>query len=133
MGRKLQKSPPALVVGSTASGSEPPATLGAAGSKLWRSVMTEYDIRDSGGLAILEQACASLDRAESCRVTIAEQGLMITTRSGPKDHPLIRHETASRALVGRLLARLNLDMEPINKSVGRPGGGSLAAWIPPQR
>jgi hypothetical protein len=51
-------------VGSASTGSEPPATLGTAGAKLWRSVMSEYDIQDSGGLAILEQACSATDRAE---------------------------------------------------------------------
>ena len=78
---------------------------------------------------ILDQACASADRAAECAAIIAEQGAVIQTKHGLKDHPLLRHESAARGLVGRLLARLNLDMEPI-KSVRRPGGG--VGWVPPR-
>jgi hypothetical protein len=118
-----------LVSKPASTGIEPPATLRAAGAKLWRSVMTEYAFRDSGGLAILEQACCMADRAAECAAIIAEQGAVIQTKHGLKDHPLLRHESAARGLVGRLLARLNLDMEPI-KSVGRPGSG--IGWVPPR-
>jgi hypothetical protein len=128
MGRKSQEPELTVVSGPTSSGTEPPPTLHEPGANLWRSVMREYAIRDSGGLAILEQACASVDRATECAAIIAEQGAVISTKHGLKDHPLLRHELAARALVGRLLARLNLDMEPV-KSVGRPGGG--IGWVPP--
>ena len=129
MGRKAQE-PLTLVAGSAPTLAEPPPTLREAGASLWRSVMAEYAITDSGGRAILEQACASADRAAECAAIIAEQGAVISTKHGLKDHPLLRHETASRGLVGRLLTRLGLNVEPLRPSVGRPGTGF--GWVPPR-
>ncbi len=128
MGRKSQEPP--LVAGSAPTLADPPPTLREAGANLWRSIMAEYAITDSGGRAILEQACASADRAAECAAIIAEQGAVISTKHGLKDHPLLRHETAARGLVGRLLARLGLDVEPLRPAAGRPGTGF--GWVPPQ-
>ena len=55
-----------------------------------------HAITDCGGRAILEQACASADRAAECVAIIAEQSAVISTKHGLKDHPLLRHETAAR-------------------------------------
>ena len=55
MGRKSQE-PLTLVAGSAPALADPPPTLREAGSSLWRSIMAEYAISDSGGRAILEQA-----------------------------------------------------------------------------
>jgi hypothetical protein len=57
MGRKSQE-PLTLVAGSAPTLADPPPTLREAGATLWRSIMAEYAITDSGGRAILEQACA---------------------------------------------------------------------------
>src|SRR5262249_15062850 len=105
MGRKSQE-PLTLVAGSAPTLADPPPTLREAGATLWRSIMAEYAITDSGGRAILEQACSSADRAAECAAIIAEQGAVISTKHGLKDHPLLRHETAARGLVARLLTRL---------------------------
>jgi hypothetical protein len=130
MGRKSQKPPLAIVAGSAPTSSEPPAALREAGAAAWRSIMKEYQIRDSGGLIILEQIGAAVDRITECRTIIAEQGSVIQTKHGLKDHPLLRHEATARSQIGRLLALLNLDMEPLNKTVGRPG--SPLGWVPPR-
>ena len=90
MGRKSQE-PLTLVAGSAPTLADPPATLREAGASLWRSIIAEYAITDSGGRAILEQACASADRAAECAAIIAEQGAVISTKHGLKDHPLLRH------------------------------------------
>jgi len=103
---------------------EPPSTLGEAGAKLWRSVMSQYDIRDAGGLAILEGACVSRDRSTEFAAILAREGLMIRTKSGTiREHPLIRHEREERALECRLLQRLGLDVEAVRSSAGRPSLG----------
>ena len=130
MGRKSQTPPLALVSEPASIAAEPPATLREAGRNLWQSVMREYAIADAGGLALLEQACASADRAAECAAIIAEQGAVISTKYGLKDHPLLRHEATARGLVGRLLARLGLDVEPLRPAAGRPGVGF--GWIPPR-
>ena len=53
---KSQESSLTFVSQPASTGTELPTTLREAGAKLWRSVITEYAIKDSGGLAILEQA-----------------------------------------------------------------------------
>jgi hypothetical protein len=35
----------------------PPANLNKTGRDFWQSVMSEYDIRDSGGQQMLQQIC----------------------------------------------------------------------------
>jgi hypothetical protein len=123
------KKPSLKVVGATPiSGTSAPPSLGAAGRSLWSSVMNEYEIRDSGGLAMLTQICAALDRLGECAAAIERDGLMILTKAGPKEHPLLKTEVALRAFIVRTLQRLGLDVEPI-KPLGRPGKGT--GWIPP--
>ena len=99
----------------------PPANLGQPGLSLWRRVMAEYDLQDTGGREMLAQACAALDRAESLAARIAEDGEIIHSRAGPKDHPGLKHELACRAFICRTLARLGLDVEPV-RPMGRPPG-----------
>ena len=100
----------------------PPVILGEAGLALWRSIMGEYGLTDLGGLSMLQQICAATDRAEDCRMQIERDGALIQTRSGLRDHPLLRHELANRAFAVRALARLGLDYEAV-KPIGRPGHG----------
>src|SRR5262245_57746252 len=102
--------------------SDPPTTLGETGATLWRSIMAEYEIGDSGGLTMLEQACCAADRAKECSDIIAADGSMINTKYGPKDHPLLRHELAARSFIVRTIARLGLDVEPLRSGPGRPPG-----------
>jgi hypothetical protein len=102
--------------------------LGKAGANLWRSIMSEYDIADSGGRAILHEACAAADRAAECAACIARDGPMVRTPNGPKDHPLMKHELAARAFIVRALHRLGLDVEPVRPSAGRPG--NAVGWMP---
>ena len=99
----------------------PLPNLAEPGLNLWRTVMGEYDIADSGGREMLAQACKALDRAEACAEHIKRDGEVIRTKAGPKDHPALKHELANRAFVVRTLARLGLDVEAI-KPVGRPPG-----------
>ena len=81
--------------------------------------MREYAITDRGGIELLAQACAALDRAESLAEAIAEDGAVIRTRSGPKSHPAAKDELQNRAFVVRTLERLGLNVEAI-KTPGRP-------------
>jgi phage terminase small subunit len=97
----------------------PPRKLGTHGGALWKQVMAEYRITDAGGLAMLTQACIELDIAEDCRTQISRDGSCIRTKTGLKEHPLIKHELAARAFVVRTLSRLGLDVEPV-KAIGRP-------------
>jgi hypothetical protein len=121
-----KKPKPALtLVGETASPTwaEPARNLGAHGRKQWDNVMSEYAITDSGGLEMLAQACAALDRAEALRAEIDTDGAVIRLRGTIKDHPGLKHELACRAFVVRTLAKLGLNFEPVRSSSGRLGIG----------
>jgi hypothetical protein len=118
--REVNGEKPRLsLVGSTVNVGRPPATLCKAGAILWRSIMSEYEISDCGGLSMLEQACAAQDRIAECGVIIARKGQVVRTKSGPKEHPLLKIELQSRSFLVRTLIRLGLDVEPA-KPVGRP-------------
>ena len=114
-----KKPPLKLVKPSPVTGPAPSRTLGKAGATLWSSIMTEYDIQDSGGLEMLQQACAALDRAENLRQEIDRDGEVIRARGTVRDHPGLKHELANRAFVVRTLSRLGLNFESV-KPVGRP-------------
>jgi len=127
-----KKPPLTLVQGATVAVlPEPPACLGEAGCALWRSIQAQYGICDAGGLAILEQVCGASDRIAEYRAIINEQGAVIVTKSGIKEHPLVKSEIATRALIGRLISRLGLDIEALRPTPGRPPQGF--GWTPPAR
>src|SRR5262245_17010011 len=95
------------------SGIKSPRKLGRHGGQLWKTVMHEYQIDDAGGLEMLASACQALDRAERCREAIDDDGEMIRIKGGHREHPLLKHELASRSFVVRTLQRLGLNVEAI--------------------
>jgi hypothetical protein len=108
-----------LAASLAASGIAPPRRLGADGTDLWVRVMSEYKIEDTGGIEILAQCCAALDRAEALAAAIIEDGCVIRGDNGLRSHPAVKDELACRAFIARSLERLGLNVEPI-KPVGRP-------------
>lgn len=107
------------IVGSTETIQSPPRNLGTSGRELWQSIMSEYDISDSGGREILAQVCMSADRAAALAAQINIDGPVILVRGALRDHPALKHELAARAFICRNLQRLGLNVEAI-KPVGRP-------------
>ena len=98
---------------------KPPASLQEHGRRLWVSIQYEYEIRDSGGQAILEQACRCLDRAEQCAALVASDGPTVTSKGTYRENPHIKLELTSRSLCCRLLSRLGVAIEPV-RLPGRP-------------
>src|SRR5262245_2521782 len=116
------KNPKIKQIGTTKTNSlAPPASLGRAGATQWRTIMNEYRIEDSGGRAILLQICAAADNLADCDIAIARDGAMISSRTGPKEHPLLKQRLALRAFICRSVQRLGLNLEA-SKPVGRPPG-----------
>src|SRR5688572_27498485 len=116
----MGKKPALKLVTQPASNlQQPPRHLGEHGLSLWRSVTSEYAIEDAGGIEMLAQACVTLDRAEELAEHIAQDGVVVRTKTGLKENPLIKHELAARSFVVRSLARMGLDVEAV-KPVGRP-------------
>jgi hypothetical protein len=96
---------------------EPPRPLGEHGQALWGAIQAQYHISDAGGVEMLAQACAALDRAEQLAAAIANAGVMI----GVKGNPAVKDEIACRAFVVKTLRTLGLDVESA-KPIGRPVG-----------
>jgi terminase small subunit-like protein len=121
--------PPHLsIVGSGATGIQPPRQLGQFGSALWSAIQAEYGISDRGGIELLAQVCEATDRLQDLSAAIAKDGPVVYTRTGaPRSHPSLKDEIALRAFITRTIERLGLNVEAI-KPPYRPG--SFASWVP---
>ena len=104
------------------SGAPPPDRLGPTGRSLWSDIVSAYEFADRASYETLFQACSAADRAAELAEQISRDGVMLRTRAGVRDNPLIKHELAARSFVVRSLARLGLDLEPV-RAPGRPGLG----------
>jgi hypothetical protein len=124
----MAKTPAKTALSMAPAGIAPPRRLGADGTDLWVRVMSEYRIEDTGGIELLAQACAALDRAEALSAAIEQDGAVLRTESGPRSHPAVKDELACRAFVARTLERLGLNVEAI-KPPGRPT--TPRGWVPP--
>jgi hypothetical protein len=129
MARTTEK-PPLTLVESDASVIPPPRPLGEHGARLWHRIQAEYGITDAGGVELLAQISAAVDRVEDLAAAIARDGAVVHTRAGPKTHPALRDELSTRAFIARSLQRLGVTVEDV-KPVGRPPSSS--GWIPPER
>jgi hypothetical protein len=118
MPRNLKVVPPAPEPAAV----DPPGELGVVGMSLWRDIVSSYEFNDRGSYETLFQACAAADRAANLRALIDEDGEVIRTKVGIKDHPGLKHEIANRSFVVRTLSRLGLDLEPLRSGPGRPPG-----------
>src|SRR5262245_54113429 len=123
-----EKSPLSLI-SSEQPAISPPRPLGTHGAALWNSVMREYAITDRGGIELLAQACAAVDRVETLRAAIDRAGEVVVVRGIPKAHPALRDELAGRAFIVRTLERLGLNVEAIKSGPGRPP--RPYGWTPP--
>jgi hypothetical protein len=103
----------------TNSTKAPPRKLGTHGQRLWAVVNEEVVLEDAAGVEMLLEACEALDRVQECAAEIKRSGVMLRTKTGTRENPLLKIELANRAFVTRTLARLGLDSEPI-KTLGRP-------------
>jgi hypothetical protein len=117
----VTKTPPLSLVSSGATTTSPPRALRVHGRTLWDAVMSEYQIDDIGGIEVLAQICAAVDRAEDLAAQVNIDGCVIMTKSGPREHPALRAELGCRSFVTRNLQRLGLNIETL-KPVGRPPG-----------
>ena len=99
-----------------------PKHLKPDGRKLYRDLVSEYQITDAAGLALVTTACECLDRMRAAQVAIEQHGEVVTDRYGQvKVNPAATLEKDSRAGMLAALKALNLDLEPL-KEIGRPPG-----------
>ena len=105
---------------------DPPATLSEEAQAVWRSIASEYDIDDAGGIAVLNAACESFDRMRQAAAIANAEGMVVADRFGQsKPHPATIIERDARAAYLSGIKQLRLDDESDEKGgkpVGRPMG-----------
>jgi hypothetical protein len=112
-----------------ATSNKPPKTVGQSGRELWQEITTEFEIDDAASRALLLQVCQCTNRLAEISQRISREGLVIDSKGGPRDHPLLKSEIACRSFIICGLQRLGL--EP-SRPVGRPGNGLTGGWVPPE-
>jgi P27 family predicted phage terminase small subunit len=99
-----------------------PGHLKTDGKKLFKKIQREYNISDSGGLAILTTACEALDELRVYQGIFDKDGRTEQDRFGmPKAHHLLTAYKDARTQYLNAIKMLNLDLAPIN-AIGRTTG-----------
>jgi len=103
---------------------EPPPGLAARGRAYWQTVIADYDLSASE-LAILIEACRTLDNLDQLAEAIARDGATVLGSAGQTVvHPALTEARGQRLALHRLVSALALpDVE--GQSV--PSTGSLRA------
>lgn len=102
---------------------KPPKHLSRAAARWLVELRDEYDLTDSGGWALAVQAAECWQRCGEAREIVSSQGAIVLDRFGsPREHPAVKIEYAARSQLLAALKLLNLDIEPLAKRSGRPGG-----------
>ena len=98
------------------------AALTPASRAIYRRLVGEYGIRDSGGLEILRSGLCALDQAEAAEARIAKDGQATVDRFGQvRAHPLLSVARDFRSQWLAALKALNLAIGDAPK-IGRPEG-----------
>src|SRR4051812_9349715 len=88
-----------------------PRGLGSHGRKLWRGVVSKYDLRPDERI-LLESACRTLDRVHALDAAMEGQPLTTTGSMGQqREHPLLSEGRQQQSLLNRTLAQLHLPDE----------------------
>jgi phage terminase small subunit len=103
----------------------PPRNLSGPSKTLWQTIQTQYAIQDAGGLSILTAACEAHQRARQAAAMLKSDGMTIRDARGAlRPHPALKIETDNRAQFLSALRLLSLDVEPLERTPGRPAGGT---------
>ena len=102
---------------------KPPIGLSPESAIWWSTILAEYQIEDPAGLLLLENLVRARDRMGEASRLIEQHGAVTTDRFGQlRPNPATILERDSRAAMQSALKALNLDLEPLRDSVGRPAG-----------
>jgi hypothetical protein len=110
-----------------------PAGLSKAGSALWRTIASKYQLRPDE-LAVLEDACRTADTIAALESAWAEDGTPMTTRGSMGQlviHPLIGELRAQRNARAALLRQLKLPDDPTGEvATNQNRDAATASWQP---
>jgi phage terminase small subunit len=97
-----------------------PAHLMPATRVWFAQVQADYRL-ESHHVRLLQLAGEAWDRTQQARDRLAQEGLVVESRQGPKPHPCVAIERDSRLAFARLLRDLDLDVDaPSGERVGPP-------------
>jgi phage terminase small subunit len=74
-------------------------------------IQADYRL-ESHHIRLLQLAGEAWDRTQEARAILAQQGLVVESRQGPKPHPCVAIERDGRLAFARLLRDLDLDVDP---------------------
>ena len=101
----------------TRTGTQPPAHPSAEVRRWWTEI-TEGWTLDPAALAILVTAAEAYDMELAALRDIRKRGVIV----GKWANPFIKIAREAAGMKLRALRALNLDLEPLHKSPGRPAG-----------
>jgi P27 family predicted phage terminase small subunit len=95
-------------------GPRAPEGLKSRSQRLWGAVNKDFELAPHE-LALLEEACRALDRADQARELVDEKGPVVSDRFGQlRAHPALAIERDMRGLFVRCLRELGLDPSTID-------------------
>jgi P27 family predicted phage terminase small subunit len=95
-----------------------PKGLKSAGRALWRAQLSEFEASSPAELALLEQACLTVDELAAMKTDLAEMGLVVSGSTGqPRINPLVSAIAAHRKLLDQLVVSLGIPLP--SETVGR--------------
>jgi phage terminase small subunit len=96
-----------------------PKGLTDRGRRFWRTVVAGYEL-EPDELELLVEICRLLDQVEALQAVLEQDGLTATGSVGQvRVHPAVGELRSSRALLGKLLAQLELP-DPEGESLSTP-------------
>jgi len=97
-------------------------------------VLTDFELEEFE-LALLREAVRTVDQLDELAKIVRREGLVVTTKAGPRAHPALVESRQLRIALSRLLAALQLPAgEEVDASAARPAqrrGGARGVYALP--
>ena len=91
----------------------PPKKLSPEAKKIWRAILNDFQVSDSAGRLLLENALQAFDEMRAGQAILEKDGPIILDRfDQKKQHPVTLVIRDARNLMLRSLKQLNLDISP---------------------
>ena len=91
----------------TENAPSPPTGTGAAGRRLWLSVVTDYDL-DEHELCVLTEATRTVGLLDELDAVIRSEGAIVDGPQGRRANPAATEARQQRVVLARLLAALRM-------------------------
>jgi hypothetical protein len=97
-----------------------PEGAGAAGKRLWRAVLGEFELAEHE-MVLLRQAVRVADLCDQLQAVVEAEGPMLRVDGNPRTHPAVVELRQQRIVLARLVVALRVplgDQEPDTGSAG---------------